>query len=71
MSDNIVYLHETTTGEIPIKRVIDGIPEDLDLLFVAGRREDGTLYLSTNTSNAERLALLILQAQKTMLEELE
>ncbi len=50
--DNVVVLRVPTTLDIPVERVVSGIPvDDLKRLLVIGTKHDGELYFAASYSD--------------------
>lgn len=58
---DVTYLHETTDDEIPVDRVLEGVPsEEMSSVLVVGwKKADGGLYAASSTGEAGELLVLI------------
>lgn len=71
MAENVTYLDVSTTLDIPVDRVLDGVKDErLEKVAVIGRTEDGDIYLASSVADArdilwllEKLKLRILNAE--------
>ena len=58
--DNVIYLNEATTEDIPPDRVIDAaLDANLSVAIVIGRRPDGTIYFASSTGDVREAHWLV------------
>ena len=58
--DNVIYLNEATTDDIPPERVIEAaLAANLSVAIVIGRRADGTIYFASSTGDVKEAHWLI------------
>jgi hypothetical protein len=58
--DNVIYLNEATTEDIPPERVVEGaLDANLSVAIVIGRRPDGTIYFASSTGDVKEAHWLI------------
>lgn len=58
--DNVIYLNETTTDDIPPERVIEAaLDANLSVAIVIGRRPDGTIYFASSTGDVREAHWLV------------
>ena len=58
--DNVIYLNEATTDDIPPERVIEAaLDANLSVAIVIGRRPDGTIYFASSTGDVKEAHWLV------------
>jgi hypothetical protein len=58
--DNVIYLSEATTEDIPPERVIEAaLDANLSVAIVVGRRPDGTIYFASSTGDVREAHWLV------------
>ena len=58
--DNVIYLNEAATDDIPPERVIEAaLAANLSVAIVIGRRADGTIYFASSTGDVKEAHWLI------------
>lgn len=58
--DNVIYLNEATTEDIPPERVIEAsLDANLSVAIVIGRRADGTIYFASSTGDVREAHWLV------------
>jgi hypothetical protein len=58
--DNVIYLNEATTEDIPPERVVEGaLDANLSVAIVIGRRPDGTIYFASSTGDVKEAHWLV------------
>ena len=58
--DNVIYLNEATTEDIPPDRVIDAaLDANLSVAIVIGRRPDGSIYFASSTGDVREAHWLV------------
>ena len=58
--DNVIYLNEATTEDIPPERVVEGaLDANLSVAIVIGRRADGTIYFASSTGDVREAHWLV------------
>lgn len=58
--DNVIYLSEATTEDIPPERVIEAaLDASLSVAIVVGRRADGTIYFASSTGDVREAHWLV------------
>ena len=58
--DNVIYLNEATTDDIPPERVIEAaLAANLSVAIVIGRRADGTIYFASSTGDVREAHWLV------------
>ena len=58
--DNVIYLNEATTDDIPPDRVVAAaLDANLSVAIVIGRRPDGTIYFASSTGDVREAHWLV------------
>jgi hypothetical protein len=58
--DNVIYLSEATTEDIPPERVIEAaLDANLSVAIVVGRRPDGSIYFASSTGDVREAHWLV------------
>lgn len=58
--DNVIYISEATTEDIPPERVIGAaLDAKLSLAIVIGRRPDGSIYFASSTGDVKEAHWLV------------
>jgi hypothetical protein len=58
--DNVIYINEATTEDIPPERVIGAaLDAKLSLAIVIGRRPDGSIYFASSTVDVKEAHWLV------------
>jgi len=58
--DNVIYLSEATTEDIPPERVIEAaLDANLSVAIVIGRRADGSIYFASSTGDVKEAHWLV------------
>jgi hypothetical protein len=58
--DNVIYLNEVTTEDIPPERVIGAaLDAKLSVAIVIGRRPDGSIYFASSTGDVKEAHWLV------------
>lgn len=58
--DNVIYLNEVTTEDIPPERVIGAaLDANLSVAIVIGRRPDGSIYFASSTGDVKEAHWLV------------
>lgn len=58
--DNVIYLNEATTEDIPPERVIEAsLDANLSVAIVIGRRADGSIYFASSTGDVREAHWLV------------
>jgi len=58
--DNVIYLNEATTEDIPPERVVGGaLDAKLSVAIVIGRRPDGSIYFASSTGDVKEAHWLV------------
>ena len=58
--DNVIYINEATTEDIPPERVIGAaIDAKLSVAIVIGRRPDGSIYFASSTGDVKEAHWLV------------
>ena len=58
--DNVIYLNEATTDDIPPERVVAAaLDANLSVAIVIGRRPDGTIYFASSTGDVKEAHWLV------------
>ena len=58
--DNVIYLNEATTEDIPPDRVVAAaLDANLSVAIVIGRRPDGTIYFASSTGDVKEAHWLV------------
>lgn len=58
--DNVIYLNEATTDDIPPERVIEAaLDANLSVAIVIGRRADGSIYFASSTGDVREAHWLV------------
>lgn len=61
-------LNMVTRLDIPVSRVIEGLPETLESLVVMGWDKDGELYFASSLADGGDVLWLIEKSKKLLLE---
>jgi len=67
---DVIYLDISTSEDIPVSRVAENIPHDLENVLVIGNDVDGGLYMASSSAAVSEILLLLARAQKQMQEYL-
>lgn len=65
---DIFHLDVETTLDIPIAKVLENAPKNMDLGIVLGWMPDGELYFSSSTADTTEILWLLKKAEKSLLE---
>ena len=58
--DNVIYLSEATTEDIPPERVVEAaLDANLSVAIVIGRRADGSIYFASSTGDVKEAHWLV------------
>ena len=58
--DNVIYLNEATTDDIPPARVVEAaLDANLSVAIVIGRRPDGSIYFASSTGDVREAHWLV------------
>lgn len=58
--DNVIYLREGTTDDIPPDRVVEAaLDANLSVAIVIGRRPDGSIYFASSTGDVKEAHWLV------------
>ena len=58
--DNVIYLNEATTEDIPPERVVEAaLDANLSVAIVIGRRADGSIYFASSTGDVKEAHWLV------------
>lgn len=58
--DNVIYINEATTEDIPPERVIGAaLDAKLSVAIVIGRRPDGSIYFASSTGDVKEAHWLV------------
>jgi len=72
VADNVIYLSNENTFDIPVERVLQGAQEaDLALVLVAGRHDDGRFYLGCSSCELPLIVTLLELAKGRLLRKIE
>lgn len=68
MDDKVVTLDLITRLDIPVERVIQGIPENMQSLVICGYDVDGEFYFASNKADGGDVLWLLELAKKRLME---
>lgn len=58
--DNVIYLNETTTDDIPPERVVAAaLDANLTVAIILGRKADGTIYFASSVADVREAHWLL------------
>jgi hypothetical protein len=58
--DNVIYINEATTEDIPPERVVGAaLDAKLSVAIVIGRRPDGSIYFASSTGDVKEAHWLV------------
>jgi len=71
MNDNggeLVYFNGVTRLNLPVNRILDNAPRDMDVAVVIGWDADGDFYFASSVADGADVLWLLEKAKKKLLE---
>lgn len=65
--DNVINFPGITRWDLPVERVIDNIPKDMEAIVVIGWDADGDLYAASNKASGPEVLWLLEQVKLKLL----